>query len=377
MGAYKDPKRGTWYAAFYYKDWTGKRRHKVKRGFKTMREAKEWERNFLSTKASSIDMTLGALIQVYLEDMELRLKPTTMDTKRWNIETWILPTLKDVPIKDISVRTVREWQNHLLGSKKEDGEPLAPTYVRTIHSQLSCIMNYAVKNYGLPMNPCRVAGTIGKSDSEEMHFWTVDEFTMFREHEQKRAFGLAFDILFYTGIRAGELLALSPDRFTADLMLHVNRNYASVKNKQLLLTPKTEESTRDISIPQFLYDEVLTYCEDIACGPDELIFYFTKQAINREIHRVAKLAGLQEIRVHDLRHSHVAMLIDQGIPMKEIQARMGHKSITTTMDTYGHLYKDRRGAIGEHLQNMHEAAEASRKKKDDADREGTGNLTEK
>ena len=92
---------------------------------------------------------------------------------------------------------------------------------------------------------------------------------------------------------------------------------------------------------------------------------------------MAKLAGLQEIRVHDLRHSHVAMLIDQGIPMKEIQARMGHKSITTAMDTYGHLYKDRRGAIGEHLQNMHDAAEASKEKEDGGDGKGTGNLTEK
>lgn len=69
--------------------------------------------------------------------------------------------------------------------------------------------------------------------------------------------------------------------------------------------------------------------------------------------------------------------IDEGIPLKEIRARMGHKSIPTTMDTYGHLYKDRRGAIGEHLQNMHVAAEASKEKEDGGDRKGTGNLTEK
>jgi len=375
MGAYKDPNRGTWYAAFYYTDWTGTRKHKVKRGFKTMREAKEWERNFLNTKVSSVDITLGALVDAYLEDIVTRLKPTTMETKRWNIETWILPKLKNVKIKDLDVRTVREWQNFLLNSRKDDGDPLSPTYIRTINSQFSAIMNYAVKNYQLPMNPCKIAGSVGKADPGEMNFWTIEEYNLFRDNEQKRAFGVAFDILFYAGLRSGELLALSPDRFSTDLMLRIDRNLAKVKGKQLLLTPKTDESMREISIPQFLYDEVMMYCKDIACGQEELIFYFGKQALTRELHRVANRAGLKQIRVHDLRHSHVAMLIDQGIPMKEIQARMGHRSITTTMDTYGHLYNERRSAIGEHLQNMHEAAEKKKREKDggpDTEPEGKG-----
>lgn len=373
MGAYKDPKRGTWYAAFYYKDWTGERKHKVKRGFKTMREAKEWERFFLSKESHSSDILFGAFVENYLEDMKSRIKPTTMETKRWNIDTWILPKLKNKKLKDIDIITVRNWQKYILDYTEEDGSHLSPTYIRTIHSQLSALMNYAVRNYGLPSNPCKIAGAIGKSSAEEMSFWTHDQYTQFRAQVQKRAYGLAFDILFYTGIRCGELLALSPDRFTDDLMLHVNRNLATVKGQELLLTPKTEESIRDISIPRFLYDEAMEYCRDIACGPEELIFYFRAPTIRKEMDRYANKAGLPHIRVHDLRHSHVAMLIEQGVPIKEIQKRMGHKSIKTTMDTYGHLYSEKRSLVGDTLQSAYDASIKKREEaaKDQAD-EGDG-----
>ena len=75
--------------------------------------------------------------------------------------------------------------------------------------------------------------------------------------------------------------------------------------------------------------------------PEERIFYFTKYHLSSEIKRCAKLAGLQPIRVHDLRHSHTAMLIEKGYNILLISERLGHENVETTLNTYGHLYPNK------------------------------------
>ena len=363
MGAYKDEKRGSWYAAFYYKDWTGQRKHKVKRGFKTQREAKAWEREFLQGEAHEADIPFGALIDLYYKDAELRLKPTTIYATKSLVNKWIRPYLKDLPISDITVATVRSWQNHILNYRDDKGNPLAPSFMHSISIQLSTIMNFAVKNYGLVSNPCTIAGAIGKQKPREMDFWTHEEYNKFRSCENHEHYRVAFDVLFYCGLRCGELLALMPEDFSDDLMLRINKNYAQFNGQHLILTPKTESSERTISIPEFLYQEVMEFCRHRSCEKGQRIFSLSKTRLTYEMKRKAAQAGLKEIRIHDLRHSHVALLIDQGFSMKEIQERMGHRSITTTMDTYGHLYKDRKNVIGDRLQTLRQDLDSKPKEK--------------
>ena len=165
MPAYKDEKTGTWYCKFYYVDWTGTRRQKMKRGFKLQREAKDWERNFLEKQSGSPDMTFQALYDLYLEDIRSRLKDSTVEVKRRYISHRILPYFKNKPINEISA-DIRKWQNRLI----QDG--LKPTTQRNVNSQLNAILNFAVKYYGLQMNPCSVVGSIGSSKAEKMDFWT-------------------------------------------------------------------------------------------------------------------------------------------------------------------------------------------------------------
>lgn len=100
MPAYKDEKTGTWYCKFYYVDWTGTRRQKMKRGFKLQREAKEWERNFLEKQSGSPDMTFQALYDLYLEDISSRLKESTVEVKKRYMAHRILPYFKDKPINE-------------------------------------------------------------------------------------------------------------------------------------------------------------------------------------------------------------------------------------------------------------------------------------
>lgn len=115
-----------------------------------------------------------------------------------------------------------------------------------------------------------------------------------------------------------------------------------MKGIELFLEPKTPKAKRCISIPDFLYDDIHSYVPKLyGIEKEDRIFYFTKTALDKEIKKGAKKAGIPPIRVHNLRHSHASMLIDMGFSPLEIADRLGHESVKTTLDTYSHLYPDK------------------------------------
>lgn len=339
-----------WYANFYYTEWTGEKRHICKRGFKTQREAKDYEKSFLDQQVNSCDIPFSSLVENYMEDMEHRLKPTTMENKRFIIETKLLPYFGKQKICDIDTIKVRKWQNELISYRDENGKPFSQTYLKTVNNQLSAIMNYAVSHYRLQSNPCLAAGSMGRSNADEMNIWTQEEYEKFSNAISKSSMKLAFDILFYTGMRSGELLALTPADILSTKRIDINKNYAKVKGQELFLEPKTPKAKRCISIPNFLYNDIQDYISKLyGIEQGDRIFYFTKSALDKEIKRVAAAAGLPAIRVHDLRHSHASMLIEMGFTALEIADRLGHESIKTTLDTYSHLYPDKDQKLADRL----------------------------
>lgn len=339
-----------WYANFYYTEWTGEKRHICKRGFKTQREAKDYERSFLDQQVNSSDILFSSLVENYMEDMEHRLKPTTMENKRFIIETKLPPYFGKQKICDIDTIKVRKWQNELISFRDENGKPFSQTYLKTVNNQLSAIMNYAVSHYRLQSNPCRAAGSMGRSNADEMNIWTQEEYEKFSNAISKSSMKLAFDILFYTGMRSGELLALTPADILSTKRIDINKNYAKVKGQELFLEPKTQKAKRCISIPDFLYNDIQDYISKLyGIEQGDRIFYFTKSALDKEIKRVAAAAGLPAIRVHDLRHSHASMLIEMGFTALEIADRLGHESVKTTLDTYSHLYPDKDQKLADRL----------------------------
>lgn len=145
----KDSKTTKWYANFYYTDWTGGKKHICKRGFKTQREAKEYERSFLDQQNNTSDILFSSLVENYLEDMAHRLKPTAMENKRFIITGKLLPYFDRQKVCDIDTIKVRKWQNELLYYRDETGKPFSQTCLKTVNNQLSAIMNYAVAHYSL------------------------------------------------------------------------------------------------------------------------------------------------------------------------------------------------------------------------------------
>ncbi len=345
-----------WYSNFYYTDWTGEKKHICKRGFKTLREAKEYEYSFMEQQTISSDILFSSLVENYMEDMQYRLKPTTMGNKKDIIDNKLLPYFSRLKICDIDTIKVRKWQNELISFRDKNGKPYSQTYLKTINNQLSAILNYAVKHYRLPANPCKAAGSIGKSRADEMNIWTQEQYERFSKSIQKSSMKLAFDILFYTGIRSGELLALTPADILSSKRIAINKNYAKIKGKELFLKPKTPKSKRCIAIPDFLYKDIQKYISKLyGIEKGDRIFYFTKSTLDKEIKRIAEKIELPPIRVHDLRHSHASMLIEMGFAPLEIADRLGHESVKTTLDTYSHLYPDKDQQLADALNKFRQA----------------------
>ena len=152
MPAYKDDKAGTWYTYFRYSDWTGERKQKMKRGFSTKREALEWERTFLQKTAADLSMTFESFIEVYINDMRSRIREHTWQTKENIIQKKLLPFFGKKKMNDIQTKDVIAWQNGMLAYRDAKGKGYSDTYLKTMHNQLSAILNHAVRHYELKSN---------------------------------------------------------------------------------------------------------------------------------------------------------------------------------------------------------------------------------
>ena len=335
MSAYKND-AGRWYCAFYYKDWTGKRRKKKKESFATKREALEWERRYIEEQAGAPTMSFEALYGLYKKDCTCHLKKSTMISKFAMSDKHILPRFRQLCITEITPATVRAWQTEVLG------KGYSQSYCYSLHRQLSAILNFACRYYGLPTNPAARAGSIGRNEVHQA-FWTLDDFHRFAMTLREPAQIMLFYLLFWTGCRIGEVLALTWDDVDADA-IHISKTMSRLRGAPYIRAPKTRESVRTVPLPAFISSMLTDYKRlTVYTGPE--LFQITSSAAARLLARHAKQAGLERIRIHDLRHSHASMLIQAGVPAIAIAERLGHKNAQTTLRVYAHLYESTKDEV--------------------------------
>ena len=181
MSIHKDNATGKWRVVYRYTDWTGETHQSSKRGFPTKREAQMWERELLLKKEAKLDMTFESFYEIYVEDMQNRIRDNTWGTKTNIARTKILPYFGKRKIGEIEPRDIIAWQNELLAIRQPNGKPYSASYLQKIHSQLSAIFNHAVNFYHLPSNPAQKAGNMGKEEHREMLFWTKEEYLKFAD----------------------------------------------------------------------------------------------------------------------------------------------------------------------------------------------------
>lgn len=352
MSVSKDPQRGTYYVQCWYKDWTGKRCKKTKRGFKTKKAATSWEVDFLRQMEGTPDMTLNAFYGLYCKDMKKKLRNTTKLNKANMIESKILPYLGEKKLTEITPLDILNWQNAIQDERTSNGLHYRDSYLRSISNQLSAMLNHAVRYYNLPSNPMSKVDRMGSKKTEEMKFWTKDEYKAFsREIMDKDASFLLFELLYWLGIRSGEALALMPKDFDFKRnRVSITKTYVRLNGQDVFNPPKTKKSVHTIVMPQFLADEVQDYL--IAhpfIKPDDRLTNATKNFLTHEMERGCKQSGVRRIRIHDLRHSHVSLLIEMGFSALAIAERLGHESTEVTM-MYAHLFPNKQEEMAEKLE---------------------------
>lgn len=333
MPAYKDDKTGKWESLFYYTDYKNERRKKHRRGFNTKKEALEFEREFLAQSQFSIEMTFKSLYSLYHSDMESRIKKTTMETKEYIVNTKLLPFFEKMKVKDIKPIHIRKWQTDLL--KME----YSKTYLKTIYNQLTAIFNYAIRFHNLDKNPCHIAGSIGKKDADEMQILSLQEFNKMIDCVTDKENKFFYIILFWTGMRKGELLALTyEDVDFENKTIMINKNFQIVKKERLITDPKTPRGRRVIAVNDIVLNCIKElWSTSYKPNKTDKIFYLSKDSLKRQLDTACKKAGVPRIRVHDLRHSHASYLLSNGVNIVILSRRLGHEKVQTTLNIYCHI----------------------------------------
>ena len=233
MSVHKDPKTSKWNVHVWYRDWKDERQRKLKRGFNTKKEALEWERSFLMQYSDDLNMTFSQFLQVYEDDRRPRLKLNTWLSKMYIINDKLLPYFGDKPMNSIDAKDIIRWQNIMIESRDKNGKPYKATYLKTIHNQLTAILTHAYKFYGLKYNPASKAGSMGKKHADEMKFWTREEYTRFSNVSMGTPTAYyPFEVLYWCGLRLGELLALTYGDIDFDRKtLNISKSYQKIKGE--------------------------------------------------------------------------------------------------------------------------------------------------
>ena len=354
MPVYYNPDKKTWYAMFYAKDYKGVNKKYKKTGFKKKKEAQEYEYEFKKKISKSVNMSFNSLYELDFEDYKKRHKPTAINTVETFFRLHILPFFDNIEISKINSYMIREWQNEMLEKKNENGKLFSENSKANIYAALKSMFNWAAKYQGLNENPCKNLGAFGsKKNRSEMKIWSVDDFNKFinlLEKKNKEKNGkytdsiIIFKILFWTGLRIGEVLALTFDDINLkEKFIDVNKTISHINKKDYITTPKTLGSVRKVILPENLILDLKLYFskfEKQKISKSKRIFNLKKSQLRYILEKCSIQAEVEKIRLHDFRHSHASYLLFIQADITAISKRLGHDNLQTTINTYSHLYKD-------------------------------------
>lgn len=280
-------------------------------------------------------------IKQWLEGVKISKEITTFESYQYVLTSFIEPELGSIKLQQLTTSDIQAAVNIAR---------VSTTTTRYIARVFKGCLKEAVKRKLIPQNPAENL-VLPKPVKKEMTIITEEQLLkLFQANRQHRIY-LALVLLFTTGLRRGELLALRWSDINFDRKVFtINRSLVNTANGPIEKTPKTDSSRATIELTDRLIDLLLEHREKQKKEEQRLNLVFPSKNgrhINpRNFHRLFsewfKKAGLEPIRVHDSRHTFAALLIDKDINSKVIQELMRHDSIQTTLDQYGHLMKGRK-----------------------------------
>lgn len=334
MTVYKDKERGTWYFVTRVKQLGGNSKQVKRRGFKTKKEAQIAEAEALTSVPTVDGLTLGVIANEYIEWYTARRKQSSADKLKSILTLHIIPKFGEMKIESIRASHVMDYQTDLI-------QKYSPSHVKKIHNILSALFNFGIKMDYVKENPARIAGISGMDSPKHIDYWTLDEFKSFISHVDDLFYRTLFMTLYYSGLRRGEILALTwADIDFENNTINVDK---SVLHKKVT-TPKTDSSTRKLMMPSHVMRLLLLMERDAApTKPSYVVFgefhdSISNTTLARHYTKYIKISGVKRIRIHDFRHSHASYLINKGYLISIVAKRLGHSNPSTTLNVYSHLY---------------------------------------
>lgn len=338
---------------YNYTDSNGKYRQKTKLVY-GLTEAKFAEAVFNSkpTAEEMQSITVKQLYDKYVESQKNEVRETSLAKTKCNLEKYVLPSFAKTKLNKLTASVLQQWKNDISE---------ADIKIRTkknIYKIFNAMLNYAVKMEYLNSNPLKKIGNFKdvydfNKPEEKIQYYTVEEYKKFISFQELNtvrdwAFYTFFSIAFYTGMRKGEINALRWCDIDGNILSVTRSVTQKITGKGDVFTPpKNESSYRKLQIPIPLA-KILEQQKSIqkseyknwnrqmlVCGGESPLRDTSLSNKNKEL---SQKAGLRAIRIHDFRHTHATLLINEGINAQEIARRLGHSDATITLKVYAHLY---------------------------------------
>ncbi|MFD3016933.1 tyrosine-type recombinase/integrase [Streptococcus agalactiae] len=355
---------------------TFKRIRIVRKGLKSKKDAIELEYHLrvveLKEKNRDTFVTSDMLFSILeKEDNQNHRKISYLTTQRNNYDRHIKTYFQQVDMKKLTYEHIYKFRESLKekSTKQNSEEKLSNNTINKIMILVKKMFDSGIRNELITKNPCQNLRKL-PIKKPELNFWAIEEFLKFKSliTEDEYQYNLFFTLAYFTGMRMGEILALTwNDINFYTSTIHVTKSVYYVQKTNHVNSTKTRAGTRYITLNQ----KLLNTLKEWKNKQGEILSQFTtstqnlqviqstpvtvtKNMIDKKFKQILqRYPNLKRIRIHDFRHSHASLLINQGEDYLVVKERLGHASITTTIDTYSHLYPSKQKSIADKLDDLY------------------------
>lgn len=358
-----------WYFTCYYTNIQGNKKQYKSKMFLTKQEAEKEELLFLAKRDNPTLVKFDIISLDYFKYMYSSRKESTIYSYEYAFKKNIEPYFSDFYINNINIQLINHWK----AETRKKGYKLA--YLNKLYVILKEIFDYAIRNYNLESNVVQLSGRFEHvndevvSDEDKLRYITHDDFNKFISCIEDITWKTFFIFLYYTGMRKGEIQALTWNDINFNSNEVIVNKTLSVKTRELYKITSTKNYiNRKIKISKTLREQLLLYkdyCKQYSDFKESwFVFgctrFMPQTTIDNKKHHYFKLSGVKEITIHEFRHSHVSLLINEYVKSGQtdttkfflmLSNRMGH-SIKVMQETYMHLFPTIQNEIVDLLDNL-------------------------